>query len=385
VFLTLRLGGAAERRLEARAAARAPAQGGRFELVPGHRLWRLGADVTRFAKRVSIALFLYLLLGYVFVQFPWTRGAGERLGEWVVAPLRQLARAFLAWLPDLLFLVVLALVARFALRLIRQFFDAVGRGDLDFHGFEPDWAAPTYKLVRAAVIAFALIMAYPYVPGSSTEAFKGISIFFGVLLSLGASSMVGNLVAGYAMTYRRAFREGDVIRVDDSFGRVTATRLIVTHLRTPKNEEIVIPNSKILGADVVNYSTLAKSHGLILHTQVGIGYETPWRLVESMLIEAAQRVPDLLREPKPFVWQKSLGDFAITYEINAATDRPTEMPRLYTELHRAILDVFNENEIQIMTPAYEGDPEIPKIVAPAQNNPSLAGGPAPKPTGGASS
>ena len=164
------------------------------------------------------------------------------------------------------------------------------------------------------------------------------------------------------MTYRRAFRVGDRIKVGDIVGEVTEVRLQVTHVRSLKNEDVVIPNSVILNSAVVNYSTLAASQGLVLHTTVGIGYETPWRQVEAMLLMAAGRTPRLLKEPPPYVLQKSLGDFAVNYELNACTDRPGEMNAIYTELHRNILDVFNEYGVAIMTPAYEGDPEQPKLV-----------------------
>jgi small-conductance mechanosensitive channel len=195
-----------------------------------------------------------------------------------------------------------------------------------------------------------------------------------VLFSLGSSSLIGNMIAGYSMTYRRAFRVGDVVRIEDHFGVVAQMRLLVTHLRTTKNEEIVIPNSVVLNTSVVNYSTLAREGKLILHTTVGIGYATPWRQVEAMLLEAARRSEGLLKEPAPFVLQKALGDFAVTYEINACCDDARMMNRLYTQLHRNVLDVFNEYGVQIMTPAYEGDPEQPKVVpkeqwflAPAQS------------------
>jgi small-conductance mechanosensitive channel len=159
---------------------------------------------------------------------------------------------------------------------------------------------------------------------------------------------------------------GDRIRVGDVLGDVVAMRQQVTLLRTPKNEEVIIPSSMILSSHVINYSSLAREKGLILHTTVGIGYETPWRQVEAMLIEAANRAEGLLREPPPFVLQKSLGDFCVTYEINVYCDRPQEMAKLYTALHRNILDVFNEHGVQIMTPAYEGDPEQPKVVPKEQ-------------------
>jgi small-conductance mechanosensitive channel len=164
------------------------------------------------------------------------------------------------------------------------------------------------------------------------------------------------------MTYRQTFRAGDIVKIGPHVGAVETAGLMVTRLRTPKNEEFIVPNSQILGADVVNYSTLAKQHGLILHTAVGIGYETPWRQVEAMLLEAANRTEGLLKEPKPFVLQTALGDFAVTYELNVHSDAPALMPRLYTALHRNILDVFNEYGVQIMTPAYERDPAEPKVV-----------------------
>jgi small-conductance mechanosensitive channel len=206
------------------------------------------------------------------------------------------------------------------------------------------------------------VVAYPYIPGSSSEAFKGVSIFLGLVVSLGSSSVIANLMAGYTMIYRRAFKIGDRITVDNLTGDVIERRLMVTHLRTIKNEEIVVPNSTIINSNIINYSTLARSRGLILHTPVGIGYETPWRQVEAMLKLAAERTSGLVREPAPFVLQKSLGDFAITYELNAYCDNPHAMAQLYTAMHQNILDVFNEHGVQIMTPAYEGDPEKPKVV-----------------------
>jgi small-conductance mechanosensitive channel len=247
--------------------------------------------------------------------------------------------------------------------------------------FDPDWATPTYKLVRMAVVAFAVVVAYPYLPGSESAAFKGVSLFLGVMLSLGSSSAISNVVAGYSMTYRKAFKLGDRVKIGDQIGEVLETRLLVTRLRTPKNEEVIIPNSEILNQHVVNFSSLARTEGLILHTRVGIGYETPWRQVEAMLLAAAQRTPGLKSEPRPFVLQKELGDFAVTYELNVYTDRPGAMLRTYTELHRNILDLFNEYGVQIMTPAYEGDPEQPKIVPKEQWHTA----PAPPPESGAES
>ena len=270
--------------------------------------------------------------------------------------------SFVSKLPDLIFLAILVWVVRIILRMIRRFFEAVEQGRIHLPNFDQEWAAPTYKLVRPMVIAFAIVVGYPYIPGSGSEAFKGVSLFLGIVFSLGSSSFIANMIAGYSMTYRRAFKIGDLVRIGEVMGVVSAVRLQVTHVRTIKNEEVVMPNSEIMNTHVTNFSSLAQSSGLVLHTTVGIGYETPWRQVEAMLLEAARRTPDLMTDPPPFVFHLQLGDFCVTYELNVYCRDPLKMRAIYTDLHRHILDVFNEYGVQIMTPAYEGDPQIPKVV-----------------------
>ena len=331
-------------------------------LVQAKQLWTALRGAYTALYLVSVFVLAYLWLALVLDLFPWTRPLAQRLIELFLSPLRTMALGFVGMVPDLVFLVVLFFVARYLLKLIQLYFRAVERGVITISNFEPGWAMPTYKIVRLLVVVLALVVAYPYIPGSESAAFKGLSIFLGVIFSLGSSSIIGNVIAGYTMIYRRAFRVGDRIEVGDVRGDVTETRLLVTHLRTTKNEEIVLPNSVILNSHVINCSTLAKTRGLILHTNVGIGYETPWRQVEEMLKLAAERTPGLLRDPRPFVLLKSLGDFAVIYEINVYTDDPQGMARRYSVLHRNILDVFNEYGVQIMTPAYEEDTEQPKIV-----------------------
>ena len=359
-----------------------------FEILRAQRLRTAFRAVVRVARAVTAAVFIYLWLQFVLGSFPLTRPLAARLLSLVLEPLSRLGSGLLAQLPDLAFLLVLYLVTRWLLGLVRLFFEAVAKGHVTLSGFEPEWALPTYRIVRIAVVAFALVVAYPYIPGSRSAAFQSISIFLGVMFSIGSSSFIANIIAGYSMTYRRAFRVGDRIQVGEVFGDVSEIRLQVTHVRSVKNEEIVVPNSSLLNSNVVNYSALARTRGLILHTTVGIGYETPWRQVEAMLLLAAERTAGLLREPAPFVLQKSLGDFCVVYEINVYCNAPAEMARLYTSLHQNILDVFNEYGVQIMTPAYEGDPEQPKVVpkdqwwsAPAR--PAAPGAPG-QPPGGAS-
>jgi small-conductance mechanosensitive channel len=311
-------------------------------------------------------VFLYVYLQFVLSLYPWTRQLAERLLTLLLDPLATMGAALLAAVPNLLFLAILVVVTRYLLKLTRLFFETVEQGTVTISGFEREWSPPTYRIIRLLIIAFAVVVAYPYIPGSDSAAFRGVSIFLGVIFSLGSSSIIANLIAGYTMTYRRTFRVGDRIRVSDFIGDVTDVRLMVTHLRSLKNEEIIVPNSLILNSQVINYSSLARQQGLILHTTVGIGYETPWRQVEAMLLMAAERTPGLLRQSPPFVLQQALGDFCVTYELNAYCDEPTAMYRLYTELHRHILDVFNEYNVQIMTPAYERDPEQPKVVPKEQ-------------------
>lgn len=315
-----------------------------------------------FLRILSYAAIGYASLHAVLELYPWSRPLARRLSSLILGPLGSMASAVLDAVPNLIFIAILSLVTRYLLKLVRLLFAGIASGNIVLAKFDRDWAWPTYRIVRFVAIAFAVVVAYPYIPGSQSPAFQGVSIFIGVIFSLGSSSFIANLIAGYSMTYRRAFRVGDRIQVGDVTGDVTETGLMVTRVRTVKNEEVVVPNSTILNSHIVNYSSFGQRGGLILHTTVGIGYETPWRQVEAMLLLAAERTPGLLREPRPFVLQKALGDFCVTYEINASCTDVQAMASLYAELHRNILDLFNEYNVQIMTPAYEGDPEQPKVV-----------------------
>jgi small-conductance mechanosensitive channel len=320
------------------------------QLIQAGPVWSVITGLLRVVRTVIYLMLAYFYLNTVLGLFPWTRPVARILFKLILDPLASLWVGFMNSLPSLAFLVVLWFVVRYLLRLIRAFFRAVERGRIQLESFDRDWAMPTYKIVRLAVIAFAVVIAYPYIPGSDSMAFKGVSVFAGVLLSLGSSSFIANSIAGLSMTYRAAFRE--------------EIKLMVTRVRTPKNEYVIMPNSNILNTDVVNYTQMAQKGGLILHTEVGIGYDTPWRQVEAMLKLAADRTEGLLKEPPAFVLQKSLGDFAVIYELNVYTRDETQMPRLYSALHANIQDVFNENAVQIMSPAYEADPETPKVVPP---------------------
>jgi small-conductance mechanosensitive channel len=337
-------------------------EAGSFFLIRAKTIWDVAHAILVALGVLLAATGIYLYLDFVLNLYPWTRGIAHNLLAMLMAPVVGIGTRILFAIPNIIVLVIVVLAARYVLMLAYRFFKAIEQRQIKLANFDAEWADPTLKIVRLLIIAFAAVVAYPYIPGSQSAAFKGITIFLGVLFSLGSSSLIANLIAGYTMTYRRAFRVGDRIAIGPTIGDVTEVRLMVTHLRTVKNEEVIIPNSTILAGEVTNYSSLARETGLILHTSVGIGYETPWRQVEAMLLMAAERTAGLLRSPPPFVLQKALGDFCVTYELNVYCDRPLEMYLLYAELHRSILDVFNEYGVQIMTPAYVADPAEPKIV-----------------------
>jgi small-conductance mechanosensitive channel len=326
---------------------------------------QLDSALTAVSNLIRFVILLAIL--YVYSQlmlsfFPWTQGLAGRVLELVLVPVRTLAAAVWEQVPKLFFIAVVAVITRYILKLLRAFFGTIESGTITFQNFYKDWAQPTYKIVRLLVIAFAVMVAYPYIPGSSSEAFKGISIFLGILFSLGSTSLVGNVAAGTMMTYMRAFKAGDRVKIGEHVGDVVQTRMQVTHLLTVKNEEIVIPNSVVINSQILNFSSQARDRGLILHTSVTTGYDAPWRQVHALLSMAAERTRGLLSEPPPFVLQKSLDDFYVNYELNVYTDTPHEMPRLYSELHQNIQDAFNEYGVQIMSPNYVTDRAVPTFV-----------------------
>jgi len=355
------------RRIAARATARwmprvLAIQMPGLHVLSGPQLWVSLAAAARGLRFLFVALLVFVWLDAILRQFPATRPFGEQLADHLLEPLRKMGRSFVDELPSLLFLLVLYFVVRFVLRVLRLYFATIETGTVRLRGFDSQWSVPTYRLVRIGVVAFALVVAYPYIPGSGSEAFKGLSIFAGVLLSIGSSAFIANYVAGYSLIYRKLFAVGDRVRIGEVIGEVMETRVQVTRIRTPKNEEVILPNSMILQSVVTNYSNYARERGLILHTTVGIGYEVPWRQVEGMLLTAAESTEGVLENPAPFVRQRSLGDFAANYELNAYVASADDMIGRYDELHANIQDVFNEHGVQIMTPAYEGDPAEPKIV-----------------------
>ncbi len=333
-------------------------------VIDGAQLWSWFGAFLRGLRAVTLIAIALTWLNSALGLYPWTRPFASGIFSLLFNPLQKMAVGLLQALPNLVFLVVLFFLTRFLLRGTQTFFERVDRGWIRISNFERDWALPTYRIVRILIIAFALVVAYPYIPGSESDAFKGVSIFLGVVFSIGSSSFIANMIAGYSLTYRGAFREGDRVKIGEFVGDVVDVRALSTRLRSLKNEEINIPNSEVLSSAVVNYSTHQREKGVVLHTEVGIGYDTPWRQVEAMLLMAADRTEGLLDDPAPFVLQTSMGDFTVVYQLNAYSRDASGMPRTYSALHANIQDVFNEYGVQIMSPNYEADTASPKIVDP---------------------
>jgi small-conductance mechanosensitive channel len=293
------------------------------------------------------------VISYTFSLFPQTAGISTTLLDYLRDTFGSAAMAVVRYLPDGGFVVIVCVIAYYLLKVLKFLAQAIEGSEIAVKAIQPEMAKPTYQIVRFAVVVFALVVAFPYLPGGNSEAFRGVSIFLGVLLSLGSSSAVSNILAGLVLTYMRAFHVGDRVRIAETTGDVLQRSLLVTRVRTIKNVEVVIPNGAILSSQVLNFSSMARSQGLILNTSVTIGYNAPWRTVHEVLIRAALNTEGILPKPAPFVLQTSLNDYHVSYEVNAYTDEPNNVQNIYSRLHQAIQDSFNDAGIEIMSPTYQ--------------------------------
>lgn len=300
-----------------------------------------------------IALTLYITLPLLFSVFPWTRGIAETLLGWITRPLGTVLLGVFNYLPNLFAILVIAAVTHYVVRFLRFISDEIEKGILHIPGFYPDWAKPTFNLIKFLLYAFSFVIIFPYLPGSDSPVFRGVSVFLGILFSLGSSTAIANAVAGFVITYMRPFKIGDRIKIGEITGDVIEKSALVTRIRTIKNEDITIPNAMILSGHTINYTTSAKDLGLIVHTTVTIGYDVPWKQVHQLLIDAALSTNGILKDDrKPFVLQTSLDDFYVAYQINAYTEESNHLAGIYSELHQNIQDKFNEGGVEIMSPHY---------------------------------
>jgi small-conductance mechanosensitive channel len=332
------------------------------------------------ALRILISLFLlYFYFSLVLGFFPWTQAVAATFLSFIQKPLAALWKGFVAILPDLAVIVIVSILTFYVLKFLKIISRELERGGFEIEGFYQDWAMPTYKLIRILVVVFYLVLIFPYIPGSDSAAFRGVSIFLGVLFSLGSTSAIANMVAGVIITYMRPFRLGDRVRIGDTEGDVMERTLLVTRVRTIKNVDVTIPNTSVLSSHIVNFSLSSEGAGggLILNTTVTIGYDVPWRKVHDLLVAAALATEHILPEPRPFVLQTSLNDFHISYELNAYTRVPAKKALIYSLLHQNIQDAFNRAGVEILSPGYaslrDGSPSTVKP-APEAGHPAGAGG-----------
>jgi small-conductance mechanosensitive channel len=337
---------------------------GGVEVVRREGLLRFEQWLLDTAYWALVLLLVYEWLSIALGQFPFTRPWGEQLNGFLLGVLSRFSLAIVHAIPDLLVAAMIFWLAWLLTRLLRGFFRKVAVGRVQLSWLDADVAHITSKLCVGAVWLFALAMAYPYLPGSDTEAFKGLSVLIGLMLSLGASNVVGQLASGLILTYTRTFHVGEYVRLDQHEGTVVTLGAFTTRIRTGMGEELTISNSQVLGAVTRNYSRTVKGKGFIVDTTVTIGYDTPWRQVNAMLVEAARRTPGVLTEPPPRVFQVALSDFYPEYRLvcQAVPSEPRPRAEVMSQLHANVQDVFNEHGVQIMSPHYLGDPAQAKVV-----------------------
>ncbi|MEO8130234.1 MAG: mechanosensitive ion channel family protein [Bryobacteraceae bacterium] len=368
LMLLRRLRSVAVTRLET--AQMPPIRIQQVELVSTNQSKQYLIQATKAGRLLLVVIALYVYIPLVLSFFPWTRKYSPVLVDYVVAPLRSARDAFLAYLPSLFVVILCAAGAYFLVRISHFLFRELGKGTITWPGFHLEWAQPTHKLLRFLILAFTLVVVFPYLPGSGSPAFQGVSIFLGILFSLGSTSAVANIIGGVILTYSRAFQLGDRIKIADTTGDVVEKTLLATRIRTIKNEFITIPNSMVLSSHIVNFSSPEGGSPLILHTSITIGYDAPWRQVQDLLTAAASRTALILKDPAPFVLQTSLDDFYVTYQINAYTADGSRMAVIYAELHQNIQDCFNESGVEIMSPHYGSLRDGNATTVPAQYLPS---------------
>jgi len=308
--------------------------------------------IARLLRWIVILFVLILYLPLLFSYIPYTKGLVFKFYGYITTPIMYIVNGLIDFLPNLFFILVIFFIARYISRVLSYISGEIEKEKLTIKGFHKEWAKPTLNIFKIIVYAFALVFVFPYLPGSDSPAFQGISIFIGVLLSLGSTSAIANIIAGIVITYMRPFTIGDRVKIGETMGDVISKSLLVTKVRTMKNEVVAIPNATIINAHLWNYTISAKDLGVILHTSVTIGYDVPWETVNKLLLEAAKNTKNLSREFKPFVLQKGLNDFYVEYELNVYTKQPSKMALFYSELHRNILDAFNKEGIEILSPHY---------------------------------
>ncbi len=362
---------AVRRRLARRLSARLARWQGRHDANGvsrglGEHLASAGRTVSTLLVWAVTGVVVDLCVSHVLRQFAYTRPWGERATDWSLEQLAHFALAIAGAVPGLLSAALIFLIARLLTRALAALMGRVEAGEITVGGLDRDTAGATRRVAGVLIWLFALAIAYPFLPGATSEAFKGVSVLAGLMLSLGASGVVSQVVSGLSLMYSRTLRAGEYVRIGDTEGTVSAVGLIATRIQTGMGEEVSLPNAVIIGQPVRNFSRLVADGQFVLHTGVTIGYATPWRQVHAMLLEAARRTPGVASDPAPYVIQTALSDFYVEYRLCAQGDRgaPRRRAEALSQLHGHIQDVFNEHGVQIMSPHYLADPAEPQVVRP---------------------
>jgi small-conductance mechanosensitive channel len=337
-----------------------------YTLLDTQKQINVFVSINSFLKWIIILLFIYLALPILFGFFPWTKNFAETLIGYIINPLKKMGRGVWAYLPNLFTVLTVVFVFRYILKGVFYLKTEIQRGNLKISGFYPDWANPTYQILKVLLYAFMFVLIFPYLPGSNSPIFQGVSVFLGVLFTFGSSGSLSNIIAGLVLTYMRLFKIGDRVKIGDVTGDIIEKSLLVTRIRTTKNEIISIPNSTVMSSHTINYSSDTVDNGLILHTTITLGYDVPWKKVHQTLIDAAGRTEFLLKTPTPFVLQTSLDDFYVSYQINAYTKEANKQAKIYSDLHANIQDCCNENDIEILSPHYRASRDGNMSTIPAQ-------------------
>lgn len=336
-----------------------------YTLFDANRQVNVLLNINTVLKWFFILLLIYIALPILFGIFPWTKNFADTLFGYILNPLKKIAGGFWNYLPNLITIIVIIFVFRYVLKGIHFLKTEIENGELKIPGFYADWANPTYQIVRVLVFAFMIIVIFPYLPGSESPVFRGVSVFLGFLFTFGSAGSLSNVIAGLVLTYMRLFVKGDRVKIGEVVGDVVEKSLLVTRVRTIKNEIVSIPNSTVMSSHTINYSSEAVDKGLILHTTVTIGYDVPWKDMHKALIDAALKTDLLLKDPEPFVLQTSLDDFYVSYQVNAYTKEPNKQAVIYSQLHQNIQDCCNEAGIEILSPHYRAMRDGNRTTIPA--------------------
>lgn len=323
-----------------------------YEFLNTHRQGRILIFFSNLLRYVVLLIQLMFSVPMLFAIFPQTEKLALKIFLYIIEPIKMVLKSIVEYIPNLFIILVIWYCIKYIIKGIQYIANEIENEKLKITGFYPDWAQPTFNIIRFLLYAFMIAMVYPYLPGSNSGVFQGISVFVGLIISLGSSTVIGNIIAGLVITYMRPFKLGDRIKLNDTTGNVIEKTPFVTRLRTPKNEVVTIPNAFIMSSHTVNYSASARQFGLIIHTTVTIGYDAPWRQVHQLLIDAARSTHGVLAHPKPFVLETELQDYYPCYQINAYIKDADQLAQITSDLHQNIQDTFNEAGVEIMSPHY---------------------------------